>query len=46
MERHLRYDAEGDLAELEKIGAPSPALPERVRRSTLFRRDKMGRLLS
>jgi YD repeat-containing protein len=46
VERHLRYDAAGELAELEKIGAPSPAQVERARRSTLFRRDKMGRLLT
>jgi len=46
VERLLRYDAAGELAELEKLGAPSPIMPERARRSTHFERDKMGRLLA
>lgn len=46
MERLLRYDAAGSLAEIEKIGAPLAGQAERPRRSTVFERDKMGRLLA
>ena len=44
VERRLRYDAAGELVELEKLGAPEAR--ERARRTTLFERDKMGRLLA
>ncbi|NHZ39904.1 RHS repeat-associated core domain-containing protein [Massilia aquatica] len=46
MERLLRYDAAGNLVEIEKIGAPLAGQAERPRRSTRFERDKMGRLLA
>lgn len=46
VERLLHYDASGELAELERLGAPPPAGQERARRSTRFERDRMGRLLA
>jgi len=45
VERLLRYDAAGELAVLDKLGAPAGA-QERARRTTRFERDKMGRLLA
>ena len=45
VERLLRYDAAGEVAELEKLGAPQAGSQERTRRTTCFERDKMGRLL-
>jgi len=44
VERRLRYDAAGELVELVKLGAPDAR--ERARRTTLFERDDMGRLLA
>jgi RHS repeat-associated protein len=46
VERLLRYDAAGTLAELDKLGAPEAGAPERARRTTHFERDKMGRLIA
>lgn len=45
VERQLGYDAAGELVELEKLGASAGDPLARVRRTTRFERDGMGRLL-
>ncbi|ATQ73515.1 hypothetical protein CR152_02520 [Massilia violaceinigra] len=45
VERHRHYDPAGEIIALDEHGAPTPGQAGRALRTTLFTRDKMGRLL-